>query len=272
MVGGTSYVLGSTDPEIARLDAQAASIAMPTALLLRTAGIEPGMRVLDLGTGPGHVAFELAELVGPTGFVVGVDLDPRMIAVAEERRVAQGIEHMAFTTGDARAFRDEQPFDAVVARLLLFHLPDAVDVLREHVEGLTPGGLALAIDFDLGAARAEPPNPLVDQALGWLDAGFRSAGANPVIGSRLELLLGQAGLADVTSLGLQVYFQPTDPAGPMLLTAVLRSLVPQLVAAGIATQEEIAIDTLEARLAAEIRAGDCMFLPPTVVGAWGRRA
>src|SRR5919112_5243689 len=162
MTGGTQYVLGSADPEIARLDAQAASIAMPTAMLLRTAGIAPGMRVLDLGTGPGHVAFEVAELVGPTGFVVGLDQDPRMIAAAEERRAARGIEHMVFTTGDARAFRAEQPFDAVVARLLLFHLPDAVHVLRQHVDGLAPGGLAVAIDFDLGSARAEPPCELPD--------------------------------------------------------------------------------------------------------------
>ena len=272
MAGGTTYVLGSSDPEIARLDAQAASIAMPTAMLLRTAGIRPGMRVLDLGTGPGHVAFELAELVGPTGFVVGLDRDPRMIGVAEERRAARGIEHMAFTAGDARGFSGDQPFDAVVARLLLFHLPDAVDVLRRHAEALTPGGLAVAIDYDVGAARSEPPCELPDRAIDWVMRAFRSAAADPVIGSRLGILLAEAGLADVTSLGLQIYFRPDDPTGPMLLASVVRSLAPQIVAAGIATEEEIGLDTLEQRLGEELRRRDAAFLPPTVVGAWGRRS
>ena len=60
----SNYALGSSDEEIACLDAQSASIVAPTRLLLRAAGIGPGMRVLDLGTGLGHVARLVAELVG----------------------------------------------------------------------------------------------------------------------------------------------------------------------------------------------------------------
>lgn len=56
-----SYSLGASEAELARLEAQAASIATPTALFLGRAGISGGMRVLDLGTGLGHVAFLLRE-------------------------------------------------------------------------------------------------------------------------------------------------------------------------------------------------------------------
>ena len=69
----TSYVLGSSDQEIERLDRQSASIEGATRLLLRAAGITPGMRVLDLGTGIGHVAMLVADLVGPQGSVVAID-------------------------------------------------------------------------------------------------------------------------------------------------------------------------------------------------------
>ena len=69
----TKYSLGSEDHEIARLDAQAALLDRATVMLLRAGGIRRGMRVLDLGTGLGHVAFAAANLVGAEGRVVGID-------------------------------------------------------------------------------------------------------------------------------------------------------------------------------------------------------
>jgi methyltransferase family protein len=265
------YSLGSADLEIARLDRQAESIAGATDALLRASGIGPGMRVLDVGTGLGHVAFHVASLVGPTGSVVGVDQDARLLGVAEGRRAAAGAENMRFLEADARTVRFDEPFDAFVCRLLLFHLPDAADVLRHHRAGLRPGGLAVTIDYDTGASRTEPPVPLLAQGLGWVEAAFRAAGADPRIGARLGVLLRESGFADVQTLGIQAYFGPTDPAGVALLAGVVRALAPAIVAGGIATEEEIGLDTLEERLAREVEAADAVVLTPTVVGAWGQR-
>jgi hypothetical protein len=53
-----------------------------------------------------------------------------------------------------------------VGRLILFHLPDAIEVLRHHVHGLTDQGLALMIDFDVRSVRSEPPVALFDTATG----------------------------------------------------------------------------------------------------------
>lgn len=176
------YVLGSDPAEIARLDFQAASIAGATDALLRAAGIEPGMRVLDLGTGLGHVAFQLAGLVGPSGSVVGVDVATALLAVAEQRRAAAGAGNMRFVEADVRTASFEEPFDAVVCRLLLFHLPDAVNVLRHHRESLRPGGTMLAIDYDIGSARAEPAVALVTQWRPGLLRSGRAARPGPARG------------------------------------------------------------------------------------------
>jgi hypothetical protein len=54
-----------------------------------------------------------------------------------------------------------------VGRLILFHLPDASDVLRHHVGGLTADGLMLMIDFDVGSVRSEPSVPFFDAARDW---------------------------------------------------------------------------------------------------------
>ena len=85
----TTYVLGSSDQEIERLDRQSASIEGATRLLLRAAGIAPGMRVLDLGTGIGHVAMLVADLVGPQGSVVAIDSNARLLEVAAARASAR---------------------------------------------------------------------------------------------------------------------------------------------------------------------------------------
>jgi hypothetical protein len=67
MTRDVAYVLGSSSPEIARLDLQAAAMESVKDLLLRRAAIEAGQRVLDLGTGPEHVPFALWNIVGPAG-------------------------------------------------------------------------------------------------------------------------------------------------------------------------------------------------------------
>jgi SAM-dependent methyltransferase len=265
------YVLGADEAEIARLDAQAAVIAHATDVLLRAAGIGAGMHVLDLGTGLGHVAFRVAELVGPDGSVIGIDQAAPLLEVAEERRRASGADNVRFLEADVRAFAPDDPIDAVVGRLILFHLPDAVEILRHHAEALRPGGLVLAIDFDVGSARAEPATPLVTKVCGWVDAAFRQAGAQPTVGARLALLLRDAGLGDVQTFGVQRYLAPDDPAGPAMLAAVAGALAGPIAAAGIADETELGIGTLAQRIADELRAADAVLLPPAVAGAWGRR-
>jgi hypothetical protein len=63
--------------------------------------------------------------------------------------------------------------------LILFHLPDAIHVLAHHVALLRPGGVVLAIDFDGGSIRAEPPVQLVTTIRDWVEKAFRFAGQIP---------------------------------------------------------------------------------------------
>lgn len=263
------YTLGASDQEVERLDRQSTSIENATRLLLRASGIGPGMRVLDLGSGLGAVAALVADLVGPQGSVVGIDNNANLLAIAAARFASHA--QLRFEPGDVTRWCDERPFDAIVGRLLLFHMADPLAVLRHHVAQLRPGGLMVALDFDVSASRAEPTLPLVTQALHWVQAAFRSGGAHPAIGTRLALLLGQADLAGVQGFGIQSYLNPDDPAGPALLSGVVHSLLPQIVASGVATAAQIDIATLQSRIAGAARAAGAVVLPPVLAGAWGRR-
>jgi SAM-dependent methyltransferase len=267
----TAYVLGTDDAEIARLDAQASSIAGASEALLRAAGIGGPMRVLDLGTGLGHVAFQVADLLDPGGSVLGDDQAERLLEIAEQRRAAAAAERVGFLQADALAFRAREPFDAIVARLLLFHLPDREEVLRQQLDALHPGGTMVLIEYDIGALRAEPQVPLVDAVREWIEAAFRAAGADPRIGAQAGQLLRRTGFADVSTLGIQAYFAPSDPIGPLLCAGVVRSLAAQIVAQGIADEAELGLETLQERITEQVVARDAVIMPPCVVGAWGTR-
>ena len=263
------YVLGNHAEELDRLDRQASMIERPTRLLLHAAGLAPGMRVLDLGTGLGHVARLAGELVGPSGSVLGIDRSGEALTAARERSRDAGAAHVAFVEGDISAWRASEAFDAIVGRLLLFHVADPVAVARHHMGNLTRGGTFVAIDFDIGGARAEPSVPVVDEALRWIQAAFRAAGAWPRIGARLGGILEEAGFKRVTTFGLQAYLASHDPSGAAMLAGVVRSLAPAIVRHGIATAEKLDIETLERRILEAVRQADAVILPPTVVGAWG---
>ncbi|QWZ07303.1 methyltransferase domain-containing protein [Nocardioides panacis] len=263
-----TYSLGSSDPEIARLDAQAEFLRAPTRVLLEASGIGPGMRVLDLGTGLGHVAAAVAELVGPHGEVVGLDVDPRMLEVARTR--TEHLPQVRFVEGDVARWREDRSFDAVVGRLILFHLPDPVGVLRHHQQALRPGGRVVVLDYDIGGLRSEPGDPLTDRMAALILAAFRAAGADPTIGSRLEPLLAEAGVEDVEGFAIARYLASDDPVGPAMLSGVVRSLAPVMVAHGLATEAELGLDTLATRAAASLRSTGSVLVPPTLAGAWGR--
>src|SRR5579863_8917313 len=90
------YLFAQATDETRRLRRQADFLSRYTRSLLDSAGITSGMRVLDVGTGIGDVAFLVAERVGPQGTVVGVDMNPAMIDVARQRAQAAEITNVAF--------------------------------------------------------------------------------------------------------------------------------------------------------------------------------
>ena len=264
----SNYYLGSEDPELARLELQSEFLDEPTRLMLRTAGLAPGMRVLDLGAGLGHVSRALGDLVGSEGEVVGLEADSRMIDAARSRTSAP---HVRFVQGDALTFVDSDPFDAVVGRLILFHLPDPVAALRHHLSALHPGGLLVALDFDVGAVRSEPEAALTTRLRELVLGGFRAVGADPTVGAHLQDFLTAAGATEVAGFGIEPYLPAASPIGPVMVAGVVRTLAPAIVGHGLATEEELDLDTLADRITSALAESGSVLVPPILAGAWGRR-
>jgi SAM-dependent methyltransferase len=265
----STYYLGSEDHEITRLEFQAEFLDSATRLLLGQGGIGEGMRVLDLGAGLGHVSRAVADLVGPSGEVVGVDADPRMVEAARARSTDP---HISFVEGDVLAWTADRPFDAVVGRLILFHLPDPAAAVRHHLANLRPGGLVCMLDYDVGAVRSDPAEPFTSYLSELLLTAFRKVGADPTIGTRLQGILADAGVAEVAGFGIEPYVPPASPIGPTMVAGVVRTLAPAIIGHGLATAEELDLDTLAERAAAALDASHSVLVPPVLAGAWGRRS
>jgi SAM-dependent methyltransferase len=117
------YALGYTNTEHDRLIRQAARIALVTERLFREAGIGPGQRVLDLGSGMGDVAILAARVVGPSGEVMGIERDAISIARANARVAEAGLSNVRFTQTDVNQIVSDKPFDAAVGRFQEVGLP-----------------------------------------------------------------------------------------------------------------------------------------------------
>src|SRR5262249_10511067 len=137
-----------TDRERRRLAVQASILQPFTEQLFRRAGIATGMHVLDVGCGVGDVSLLAARLIGRTGSVTSIDIDPAALQTLRDRAAAEGLRSVACVEADVNSLQPGRRFDAVVGRHILIHTKDPLSVLRDCRELLHPRGIAAFQEYD----------------------------------------------------------------------------------------------------------------------------
>jgi ubiquinone/menaquinone biosynthesis C-methylase UbiE len=267
-----AYPLPAGSDETQRLIRQSAFINAFTRALFAEAGIAPGMRVLDIGSGAGDVALIAADMVGPGGEVVGIDRNGAALALARARATTAGFAHLTFREGDLADLAPEWNFDAVVGRLVLMYMPDPAATLRALAGHLRPGGIIAFGEYNITpvAMRDLPAMPVSQKIYEWIEGAFRHAGAETRMGDRLFLTFRKAGLP-FPSLSLMSHMGGgPEWDGYAYAAATVRSLLPLILKAGLASEEEVGINTLEERLRAELAATNGIIRLPELVNAWTR--
>jgi ubiquinone/menaquinone biosynthesis C-methylase UbiE len=265
---GYQFGSGTGEDELARLEAQGEAVARATRMIFVEAGIRPGMRVLDLGCGPGDVTFVAADLVGPEGCVIGVDRSAEALARARLRAEQRGLTQVQFVEGDIHDPAPGGPFDALVERLVLMWVPDPVAVLRQQATVLRAGGLAVPIELgDLSTMGSLPPTPLATQVKSWLVEAFAKAGLS-ALGPRLWTVVQEAGLRPRGMIGIQPLFGPGDPVGIAAIVETVRVTAPLIVGTGVATAEEIGMETFEQRMRDKQQRNRTVTANPMLLSAW----
>ena len=268
----TTYTMGRTQAETERLIRQSQMYSGLTRRMLTEAGLTNGMEVLDIGSGAGDVAMAAAELVGPEGRVVGVDVNPEILETARVRVRQAGHDNIEFVAGDVRTLDPESDFDALIGRFVLMYMDDPTETLRLLSKWVRPGGIVAfhEIGFNPNRLPHAIDTPLADQLVDWTVGVFKRSGAHADLAYRQYGTFVDAGLPEprleYTALG----GGELGWSGYQYVADSVQSLLPLLEHFGIATAEEVDLATIPERLRADVAETKSAIVLPMTVMAWTR--
>ena len=270
------YALGRSAEEHQRLMQQAAILRPMTERLFRAAGIGPGMRVLDVGSGVGDVALLLADLVGPGGEVVGIDTDPTALTTARQRVAIEGFQHIRFVEGDIRRADIPGRFDAAVGRLVLLYFADPAEGLKAAASRVRHGGIIAFQEMDMDIDVHSRSYPAADSL--WNATGraiietFAAAGVHVRMGRMLMDAFLKAALPAPSLLEEASVGGGPDYEGYRWLANTMRSLSPVAQRFGVKAAETLGpLDSLAGRIREEALSRNLMVWSPSYVGAYARK-
>jgi SAM-dependent methyltransferase len=261
------YVIRGGATGFERLQVLARSWAPPTSALLDRVGVAPGMSCLDLGSGAGDVSFELARRVGPTGRVVGVDLDEVKLGLARAAAVDHGLAQVEFRALSVYDWAERDAYDVVYCRFLLQHLARPVDLLRTMWAAVRPGGAVVVEDADFEGSFCEPPNRAFDFWVTAYQQALTNSGGDPLSGRRLLARFREAGLPDPELSVVQRVYVEGEAKG--LPHSTIATTAEAIVGTGVATAAEV--DEALAGLLALAEDDVTVVGSPRNFQAWSRR-
>ncbi|NOK62673.1 MAG: methyltransferase domain-containing protein [Chloroflexi bacterium AL-W] len=241
-----------------------------TERMLDDAGIGPGMRVLDIGCGPGAVSLMLSPRVGNQGHVFAVDRSPEMLELAREKVHETSVSNITFIEGEFDVtFPEHGTLDAAVGRRVLMYQSDATRAVTQLTRAIRSGGVIAFHEHDMIVIKDNRTSlPLHDQVRSWLREMLRCEGANLHMGFELHAALSAAGLAVER---VRAEANVLTPTADYPVAAIIRSVLPRLLQHGIATEAEIGVETLDNRLASERREMAATYLWEMVFCGWARK-
>jgi ubiquinone/menaquinone biosynthesis C-methylase UbiE len=198
------YSLALSEEEIARYRLMAQRARRNEAERWVAAGFAPGANVADIGCGPGLVFIELADVVGPSGHVVGVDRGAAEIETASKLIAEQRLTNATARRADAwETGIDPGSIDVVHIRHVLAHntAENQRRILAHALDLLRPGGSLYAVDVDLAMSRVDPHDDDLRDLNDRYMAHLIDTGRDPSVGPKLGSLAVSAGFTDVQRFG-----------------------------------------------------------------------
>jgi len=242
MTKSGSYEASTTHPnlesEIQLLQAQVLLSWEKEARTLAWFGLQDGMSVLELGSGPGFFTEKLLGLL-PNSSITAVEINPVLTKWAEQYLQGKASERLRIVEASIMDTRlPDNSFDFAVARFIFQHLPDPVGAAKEVLRVLKPGGKLVIIDTDKDLFWIlEPPIPELQPIMKKVLQVQAAKGGNGLIGRMLWRIFQAVGFQNLDLetivlhsdvLGIEVFLSQLDPA----------RLMP-MVQAGLLSEQEV---------------------------------
>jgi SAM-dependent methyltransferase len=261
-----NYPIEHRAGEIERLHTQAQAMAPDTLAMLDRFGPMQGWTCLDVGCGPGGITGLLSERAGPTGRVVGLDMDGEFLAHAR----ANAAGNVEFRQGNA--YGSDLPagmFDLVHMRFVASTAGDPERLIKEAIRLARPGGIVALQEPNGSTLGCYPPHPAWDRLKAALLAAFKGVGADLELASKLYHLVHQSGLQDVQYRTALLGVRSMDPMVDYLPSTV-ESLRGAIFKLGLMSEGDLATALAECR--AHLAQPGVSFTMYTVAQVWGRTA
>ena len=204
------YLLADQPSELERLQLQSRVWEPSGRQLLAKVGDGSGLRALDAGCGALGWLRILSEWVGPTGQVVGGDVDENLLAAARSFLEAEGIANVELAVDDLFDSKLEpESFDLVHARYVIAPLGRGHEQVTSHLRLLKRGGLLVLEEWDLGSWHFNPPAPAAEQLIRLISEIFADQGGEA--GRALPDLLREVGIEEPEIDAHVVALRPGHP-------------------------------------------------------------
>lgn len=172
--------------------------------------LRPGLRVLDLGCGPGFISLWLAEAVAP-GELYGIDMEPSQIEMARQFALENGYDNVSFHVADVADLPFEDGyFDVACFQDVLAYVPDTDAALAEVMRVLKPGGV-------VGCREIITDSCFVQPELGVMKRGFEvfadllaADDGHPQMGKNLKMRLHESGFEDIRTSASFNFYDTTE--------------------------------------------------------------
>ena len=259
------YLLAGQPSELERLQLQSRVWEPSGRQLLTRVGDGSGLRALDVGCGALGWLRILSEWVGPSGEVVGTDIDERLLDGARSFLESERIANVEIAVDDLFDSKlKSESFDLVHARYLIAPLGRGVDQVASHRRLLRPGGSLVLEEWDLGSWHFNPPAPAAERLIQLLSAIFDALGGEA--GRGLPELLRDIGIDEPE---LDAHVIALKPGHPYLRLPLQFSVALEPRLLEVLNEDELASLRREAEheLAEPGRWGTTF----TLIQSWGRR-
>jgi SAM-dependent methyltransferase len=263
------YFLGHKEDELQRLQQQARDLADVSRRFFEKLGVGRGACVVEIGCGPEGCLGLLADCVGSSGSVVGVEMNERAVQLARRFVTERGFTNVEVRHGNGRATGlARASFDLATARLVLVNIPEPEEVVGEMAALVRPGGTVALHEADWCAHVFDPPLPARDRLFAALRAYSEANGIDLFIGRRLPRLLRAAGLIEVEVQPLIGVYPSGDPRRRLLLQFA-NNLHERIIAHGLITEAEFA--EASAALVRHLDDPATLVVSTVIFQAWARK-